>query len=85
MPESVTVCGLPARASSEIERVPERAPKAVGVKVTLMVQLAPAASEAEQLLLCAKSPLALMEEMFSDAVPVFVRVTGWAGPAVPTS
>ena len=37
--------------------VPVRVPVAVGVNVTLMVQLAPAARLAPQLFVCAKSPL----------------------------
>jgi hypothetical protein len=40
MPLRETVCGLPG-ASSVIERVPFRLPGEVGVKETLMVQLAP--------------------------------------------
>src|SRR5437588_135880 len=44
-PLSATVCGLPA-ALSPSDSVPVRAPKAVGVKVTSMVQLAPAAKVA---------------------------------------
>lgn len=42
LPERVTVCGLPV-ASSAIESVALRVPAAVGVKVTLIVQLALAA------------------------------------------
>ena len=44
LPVSLTVCGLPT-ALSLIVRVPVRAPVllgVVGVKITLMVQLAPA-------------------------------------------
>ena len=52
VPLRLTVCGLPA-ALSVIERVPERVPVAVGVKVTLMVQLAAAATEAPQVLVWA--------------------------------
>ncbi len=47
VPLRLTLCGLPA-ALSVIDSVPVRVPVAVGVKVTLMVQLAPAATEAPQ-------------------------------------
>ena len=46
------VCGL-LLASSVAVRVPVREPSAVGVNVTLMVQVAPAASVLPQLLDCA--------------------------------
>ena len=57
VPESATACGL-SGASSVIVRVPVRLPLAVGVKVTLTVQLALGPSDAPQLLLSEKSPLA---------------------------
>src|SRR5438876_902737 len=44
-PLSVMICGLPP-ALSVSDSVPVRAPEAVGVKVTLMVQVAPAAKVA---------------------------------------
>src|SRR5436853_350968 len=44
-PLSVMICGLPP-ASSASDSVPVRAPEAVGVKVTLMVQFPPAAKVA---------------------------------------
>ncbi len=47
VPVRLTLCGLPA-ALSVIDTVPVRVPVAVGVKVTLMVQLAPATTEAPQ-------------------------------------
>jgi hypothetical protein len=54
-PESGTVCGLPGALSViEIEAV--RNPCAVGENVTLMRQLAPAATVGGQLLDWAKSP-----------------------------
>ena len=49
VPERVTVCGLPV-ASSVTVIAPGWLPVAVGVKVTLMEQLAPAATEAGQVL-----------------------------------
>jgi hypothetical protein len=54
-----------------------------GVKVTEMVQLAPAATEGPQVLVCEKSPLPAMLPIFSVALPVFVRVTGCGLLAVP--
>ncbi len=49
VPVKDTVCGLPL-ASSVIVMAPVRVPVAVGVKVTLIVQLAPAATELPQML-----------------------------------
>lgn len=73
-PRSGTTCGLPA-ASSVMVSVPVRVPVAVGVKVTLISQLAPAATEAPQVLVSAKSPLTATLLMVNGALPVFVRVT----------
>ena len=74
VPDRVTVCGLPV-ASSVTVIVPGWLPAAVGVKVTLMEQLAPAAREAGQVLVWAYGALARMLVMFSAAVPPLVRVT----------
>src|SRR5207247_381976 len=80
-PLSVIICGLPP-ASSASDSVPVRAPEAVGVKVTLMVQFAPAAKVAglvgqalAPVLVAAKSPEAANELIVKAAVPVFVSVT----------
>jgi hypothetical protein len=54
------------------EMVPPRGPVAVGVNVTLMVQLEETASEAGQLLVWAKSPAVEMPEMETGTSPVFV-------------
>ena len=56
-PVSETNCGL-LEAVSVMVSVPVREPLAVGVNVTLMVQLEFPATLAPQLLVCAKSPLA---------------------------
>src|SRR5205807_997798 len=68
--------------SSTTDSVPVRAPEAVGVKVTSMVQFAPAANVAGLVgqafapeLVAAKSPEAPNELMVKAAVPVFVSVT----------
>lgn len=55
--------------------VPVRVPAAVGVKVTLIVQLAPAVTEFPHVVVCAKSPLVAMLEMVSGASPLLVNVT----------
>jgi hypothetical protein len=49
VPERLTVCGLPLTLS-EMLRVAVAAPLAEGVKVTLITQLAPAATELPQVL-----------------------------------
>jgi hypothetical protein len=61
---------------------------AAGVKVTVMVQVAAAASEAPQLLvwekLLALVPATEMLEMVSAAVPGFDNVIGMVGAELPT-
>jgi hypothetical protein len=54
----------------------------MGVKVTLIWQLAPAANEELQVSVCPKlaafvPPIEAPEKL--NGVPVFVRVTAWAG------
>src|SRR2546429_9329950 len=78
---SVKTCGL-RPASSAIDSVAVRAPEAVGVKVTLMVQVPPAAKVAglvgqalAPVLVAAKSPEGANELIVKAAVPVFVSVT----------
>ena len=81
VPVSGTVCGLPA-ALSVMVKVPARAPSAVGVNVTLILQFAPAASVAgligqavAPVLVSAKSPEAAMVLIVRGPVPVSVSVT----------
>jgi hypothetical protein len=85
VPVRETVWGLPA-ALLVIERDALRVAATVGVKVTLMVQLAPAATLAPQVLVCAKSPglapVIVMPLMDSVELPVFDRVTFWAALVV---
>jgi len=57
VPVRAIVCGL-SFALSVIVKVPVRLPLAVGVKVTLTVQLALGPSDVPQLLVSEKSPLA---------------------------
>ena len=54
---------------------PAVGPPTVGVKVTLIVQLAPLARLVPQVFFCAKFPLAVMLTMFKTALPVLLRVT----------
>src|SRR5207237_2751834 len=84
LPLKATVCGLPV-ALSVILTLALRVPVAVGVKVALMVQEAPAASVLELLghvLVWAKSallvPVRAMLLMVRAAVPLLVNVTVWA-------
>jgi hypothetical protein len=63
---------------------PVLVPAVVGLKVTRMVQLAPATTPAPQVLVWEKSPLVLMLLMLSVALPVFLRVTLLALLLVPT-
>ena len=90
VPVRLTVCGLPGALSAN-DKVAARAPVAVGVKVTLTVQvpfwatLAPVQVSA----LVAKSPglvpPRLSVLMLSVAVPLLVTVTVWAELAVSRS
>src|SRR5690242_11434717 len=81
VPERVIVCGLLA-ALSEMVIAPVCSPAVVGVNVTLIVQLAPAATEMPQLFVCANCPLETILVMLSDAVPVFLSVTDFAALVV---
>ena len=62
VPESDTVCGLP-EALSVIVRVPLRLPDALGVKVTVTVQLPLGPITLPQLFVSAKSPVVAMWEI----------------------
>ena len=63
---------------------PVRLPSAVGVKVTVIVQLALIPTLLPQVLVCAKSPLAVMLVIVSVAVPVFFKITFCEVLVVPT-
>jgi hypothetical protein len=77
VPVRFTCCGLPP-ALSVMFMVAERFPLAVGVKVTLKVQLAPTATVVPQSLVCAKSlgfgPAMAILVMTNVDWPVFVSV-----------
>jgi hypothetical protein len=83
VPLRLAVCGLPA-ASSLTLSVPLRVPVAVGLKVTVIGQLAPAASVLGQVLVWAKSPLAVIDVIVSGPVPVLLSVTVCGALVVPT-
>jgi hypothetical protein len=74
IPVRLTVC-VAGLALSAMVIAPLRDPLAVGVKVTLREQLPLAARLEPQVLVCEKSPLAVMLVMVRVALPVFVRVT----------
>src|SRR5947209_4725614 len=74
LPETVAECGLPA-ALSMMVTAPVRAPVAVGVKVRLMAQVAPAGNDVPQVVARAKSPTPAMPVMVRAALPVFERLT----------
>src|SRR5258708_3493542 len=71
----VPLRGMLALEFPPTERVPLSPPRMVGVKVTLMEQLAPTASEVPQLLVCAKSPEEVTVETEKVTWPLFVKVT----------
>jgi hypothetical protein len=87
VPVRLTVCGLPA-ALSEMLTAAVRVPAAVGVNVTLIVQLPLAATELPQVFVSAKSPalvpVMLMLVMLKLALPVLLRVTFCAALVTPT-
>jgi hypothetical protein len=78
VPLSATCCGL---VGSEFvtRKVAERAPLAVGVKVTLIVQLAPAARDDPHVVVRPKSPVLVpVKEITIEVrlvVPTLLRVT----------
>jgi hypothetical protein len=83
VPLSETACGL-AAALSVIEIEPVGVPAAVGVKVTEMVQLAPAGRLEGQAVVSAKPAEAAMPLIDSAPAPVFFKVTVCAALVLPT-
>jgi hypothetical protein len=74
-PVKAITCGLLPALSTKVNE-PSALPAVVGVKVTLIVQIPPAATVAfRQVLVCAKGSVAVIELKLSDAVPVLVTVT----------
>jgi hypothetical protein len=78
VPVSPITCGLPG-ALSTMETTAARVPVLVGANVTLIVQLAPGATEAPHVLVSPKSapftPVTERVEMSSGPVPLFDNVT----------
>ena len=77
VPERPTAWGLPLALSATLSE-PTRLPLAVGVKVTLIVHLPPAATPLPQLFVWAKSlafePVIAKLLMLNVALPLLVRV-----------
>lgn len=88
VPDSATECQGWLKISELVPsmvNVPLREPVAVGVNVTLMVQLAPTAKDAGQLLVWEKSPLALMvTPVTADKPTALLNVIVLAALVVPT-
>ena len=74
VPVRLTVC-VAGLALSVMVTAPVLVPAAVGLKVTLIVQLALTATLATQVWVWEKSPLAMMLVMLRVALPVFLSVT----------
>ncbi len=87
MPFRLTTCGLPVALSAMVTAA-VRLPAAEGVKSTLIVHFALAATEAPQVFACVKSaeftPVTARLVMFRVALPVLVRTTAWGELAVLT-
>jgi len=84
VPLRETICGLPAALSVNVT-VPFTLPVVFGASVTLMAQLAPAASVAPQLLVSAKFALAAILVIASGAVPLLVSVMSRGSLAEPSA
>ena len=83
-PARLTVCELPA-GSSEIVSEPVLFPAVPGLKVTEMVQFAPASKLVPQVLVSVKSPLAVMLEIGIGVSPGLLSVTVCTPLLVPTT
>jgi hypothetical protein len=75
-------CGL-EDALSLISTVPDTSPAPFGENVTLMVQLALAATLLPQVEVAPNSPVVLMDEMVSLVFPSLVSVTSCGGLVMP--
>ena len=83
VPDNATACGLPGAESATVT-APVRGPLSLGVKLTNIVQLNPASSDAPQLFDCRKSPLAAIPEIDMLLPPELVSVMVCALLEVPT-
>lgn len=82
VPDSPTEIGLP-KALNGIESVPVSVPCPSGLNSTPIVQVDPAATVVQVLLLTAKSPVTVGADTVSDVLRWFVRVTVFAALVVP--
>jgi len=86
-PVRLAVWGLPVALSVTVTAA-VLAPDAVGLNVTLIVQLAPAATDAPHVLLWEKSPLLVPVTavllMVTAELVLLVRVSVWPALVVPT-
>jgi len=82
VPVSETVCAPVERL---MVSVPVRVPGKTGVKVMVTVQLLPAAREEEQVVVSAKSPVAVTPLFVTAVVPLLVTVTVWLALVAPTA
>jgi len=83
-PVNVTTWGLLGAASVTV-KAPERVPTTEGAKLTLIVQEAPAARLAGQLFDWVKSPEGIILVILKLAVPLLVKVIGWAALVAPAA
>jgi hypothetical protein len=83
-PPRVTVCGLPGALSATVI-VPLLKNVAVGVKVTITVQVAPAAREVGQSCVPLYSPVTVMPLISNGKTPWFVMITGCGALGRPTA
>jgi hypothetical protein len=74
VPDKFVTCGLPVPVSVTVS-APDLVPTCVGVKVTLIAQVLPAARVDVQVLVCEKSPVTLMLLMVIAELSVFFKVT----------
>ena len=86
VPVSVMVCVVPVVELSVMTTLPVCAPRAVGLKVTVMTQLPPAATDDVQVVVSAKGALggAILETVRAVVVLVFLSVTFLAALVEPT-
>jgi len=75
LPDKLTVCGLSTLLSLMV-RVPLKIPRALGVKVTVIVQDAPAPTLAPQSFVCEKCSVVVMLLTLSTLLPGLVSVSG---------
>jgi hypothetical protein len=82
LPLRLMLWGAPA-ASSAMTMVPKRDPGALGVKIMERVQLPAADKLVPQFSVSEKSPVAVIDEIESGALPKFRTTTVWGWLAVP--